>query len=168
MKERPWVQMWNTSWNLCDLPTCTSLSTCSAAPAVTEQKTFGFFASATKGDSVHRIFLTPPLHLSLPSVIYSLSPSENIFLTSWMGVLRNAIQYITLWVFLVYAKGAATPTFWLSLWKQNESLLIFNKIRTKQKANLHWDGDLSVKWSLLWLLLWSDLLSCEIILIHQS
>lgn len=47
------TQMWNSSWNLCDLPTCTSLSTCSAAPAVTEQKTFGFSASATKWNSVH-------------------------------------------------------------------------------------------------------------------
>lgn len=75
MKERPWAQMWNISWNLCELPTCTSLSTCSAAPAapaVTEQKIFGFFASATKGNSVHWIFSTPPPHLSLPPLIYRL------------------------------------------------------------------------------------------------
>lgn len=72
MKERPWAQMWNRSQNLCDLPTCTSLSTCLAAPAATEQKTFGFSASATKWNSVHLISSTPPLHLSLLSLIYRL------------------------------------------------------------------------------------------------
>lgn len=70
--------------------------------------------------------------------------SENVFLTSWIGALRNAMWSITLWVFLEYPRREATSTFWLSLWRKNESLLIVNRIWTPYGV-VRWCWSISIK-----------------------
>lgn len=167
MKERPWAQMWNISWNLCDLPTCTSLFTCSAAPAVTEHKIFGFFASATKGNSIHWIVSTPPLHLSLPPLIDRLcNPLWEHFsnlLNRWFKKCYVIHHLVSL---LGMGKGGSNINFLIITVKAKWISTHFQQDLDQAKSQYP-AGELTVKWSLLWLLLWSDLLSCEIILIHQ-
>lgn len=170
MKERPWAQMWNRSWNLCDLPTCTSFSTCLAAPAVTKQKTFGFSASATKWNSVHSISSTPPLHLSLPSLIYRLCEplwEHFSYLLNRCCKKCSGIHHlvgICEWSWYVHRGSNINiliidvKTKWISIHFQQDS----DTVESRSPAST-----LHIKWSLIAQVLYSELVSCEFILVHQ-
>lgn len=137
------TQMWNSSWNLCDLPTCTSLSTCSAAPAVTKQKTFGFSASATKWKCALNILLyICPCCLWYIDCVNS---SEDIFLNSWIGVVRIAMEFITSWEsvsVLSMCKGGSSTNILIITMKARWICILFqqdsDKVENRSPASTLW------------------------------
>lgn len=97
------------------------------------------------------------------------NPSENIFLTSWIGAVRNAVEYITSREsvsVLVMCKGGsniniliiAVKAKWISIHFQQDP----GTIESRSPANV-----LHIQWSLIPQVLYSELLSCEFILIHE-
>lgn len=111
MKEGPWAHRCEIALETYVIFPPAHLSPPAQQPLLSLNRKHLAFLPVQQSETVCTKYPQPLLYICpcLFSYTDCVNHSENIFLTSWIDIVRNAMEYIT----SVCAKGGGAPTFWL-------------------------------------------------------